>query len=433
MNIPLRSIALAALALACLGFGVDAQVQATARGQGYYVLVVDSVDVSNHVAEREAIEAGTNVLFGDSSAVVWIEHRYTVDLALDRSALPRDTVFVGDSVAVRPDTVLVPSGPAPPASVAAAVTSDSMLAVSWDSVPDASRYRLSYGSRMAGEARTVVEVFGEVYQTPIGIDGGACVQSVVRDTVSGTETCDSFTMPTRPERVDDLFVAGVTETSVRVGVPLVDDGLGNAANFDLRWGPIDFAWASAYPDRSQTLFDHDFEITAAPGDTVFMTVADLNPDSTYELRGVGFRGVPNFSAVFGPVSNAVEVTTPAPAPEPDSAIWILDTDDPDGPAWIHGATLTLTVGETRFLCGYLLDEATRPVTPYAKSSTSCPDDAVGGAGIPVIPFQWCSSNPTVAAFLDPTTGEPITESCGELRGGDSSDLLFLIPPSFRGT
>jgi hypothetical protein len=50
----------------------------TAENSGYYVVVVDAVDVSNHTTEREALERATNIEQADPSKNVRIEHRYSV-------------------------------------------------------------------------------------------------------------------------------------------------------------------------------------------------------------------------------------------------------------------------------------------------------------------------------------------------------------------
>src|SRR5262249_43612658 len=49
------------------------------------------------------------------------------------------------------------------------------------------------------------------------------------------------------------------------------------------------------------------------GTKISCTITGLNPSTSYEFQLVSFRGTPNVDAVFGGLSNIVDVTTSAPA------------------------------------------------------------------------------------------------------------------------
>lgn len=55
-----------------------AQVDVTAKGQGYFTVTVDGKDVSNHTAEREAIEAAINRKAASPGSAVGYRHDYPV-------------------------------------------------------------------------------------------------------------------------------------------------------------------------------------------------------------------------------------------------------------------------------------------------------------------------------------------------------------------
>jgi hypothetical protein len=65
-------------------------VELTAKGGGYYRVYVNGALFSSHVAEREAIERVTEVLYGAPDAHVVYEHDYTVEaqLSLDTQEAP---------------------------------------------------------------------------------------------------------------------------------------------------------------------------------------------------------------------------------------------------------------------------------------------------------------------------------------------------------
>lgn len=67
-----------------------ASVELTARGSGYYRVIVNGAQFSQHTTEREAIESVTEVLYGAPDATVYYDHDYHVDaeLSLDSAEVP---------------------------------------------------------------------------------------------------------------------------------------------------------------------------------------------------------------------------------------------------------------------------------------------------------------------------------------------------------
>ena len=76
-------------------------VTLTAKNQGYYVVSADGKDVSNHTAEREAIEKATNLKLANPAAVVQYRHDYVVSVETSVVAPTTGSVTLSwDSVAV---------------------------------------------------------------------------------------------------------------------------------------------------------------------------------------------------------------------------------------------------------------------------------------------------------------------------------------------
>lgn len=109
--------------LAFLTSANAADVKLTAQNQGYYVVSVDGKDISNHTAEREAIEKAVNVKTANPKSVVKYRHEYVV------------TVELTGTVATTP-----PPAPPPPAPTLSSVM------LYWDPVSVADGYNVHYGT-----------------------------------------------------------------------------------------------------------------------------------------------------------------------------------------------------------------------------------------------------------------------------------------------
>jgi len=84
--------ALVAVPVAALTFAPQSppEVSYTAEGGGYYGVYVDSVRVSRHIAEREALERAANEAFACDCAV-YVDHDYRVRVNVSGAVTPPDT------------------------------------------------------------------------------------------------------------------------------------------------------------------------------------------------------------------------------------------------------------------------------------------------------------------------------------------------------
>jgi len=69
---------------------LDATVEFTAQGQGYWVVMVNGFQITQHTAEREAYESATNQIFIDPSASVQVVHNSIIDVEAFVNYVPAD-------------------------------------------------------------------------------------------------------------------------------------------------------------------------------------------------------------------------------------------------------------------------------------------------------------------------------------------------------
>ncbi len=128
---------------------------------------------------------------------------------------------------------------------------------------------------------------------------------------SGTATASaavSVTIPVvaKPAGVSDLEVVSVSATSVTLRWTQVDDGLGRAAQYALRYGSPTLAWSAGYATEVSVS-------GTSIGTARQYTFTGLASDTPYQFRLISYRGTLAVDAVFGPLSNTVsDATTPAP-------------------------------------------------------------------------------------------------------------------------
>ena len=139
-----------------------------------------------------------------------------------------------------------------------------------------------------------------------------------------------------PASITNLGVSAIASTSVVLSFTEVDDGAGQAANYDLRYGVAPMSWGSANSTSSGTC--------ATPiagtgvGNSRTCTVLGLSPATNYEFQVIAFRGTLNTDAVFGEPSNVVSVSTPAESQPP---VVTTVTVSPASTSIAVGATGTL--------------------------------------------------------------------------------------------
>jgi uncharacterized protein YjdB len=110
-----------------------------------------------------------------------------------------------------------------------------------------------------------------------------------------------------PGAVSDLAVGATTEVSVMLSFTQVDDGMGQPAQYDVRYSVGSMSWDSGTSAAIGTC--------AAPvagtgvGSTLSCTVLALSPSTTYNFQVAAFRGNMNGNAVFGELSNVAAAST----------------------------------------------------------------------------------------------------------------------------
>jgi uncharacterized protein YjdB len=110
-----------------------------------------------------------------------------------------------------------------------------------------------------------------------------------------------------PGSVSDLTVGATTEVSAMLSFTQVDDGMGQPAQYDVRYSVGPMSWTSGTSAAIGTC--------AAPvagtgvGSTLSCTVLGLSPSTGYNFQVEAFRGNMNGNPVFGEPSNVVAAST----------------------------------------------------------------------------------------------------------------------------
>src|SRR6266852_1790272 len=153
-----------------------------------------------------------------------------------------------------------------------------------------------------------------------------------------------------PGAVSDLTVGGTTDVSALLSFTQVDDGMGQPAQYDVRYAVGSMSWGSGTSAASGTC--------AAPiagtgaGSTFSCTVLGLLPSTSYNFQVVAFRGDMNGTAVFGELSNvAAGSTRPTTPPNPVVAA-----------VTVSPASASVDVGATSALQATVKDQFGNPMT-----------------------------------------------------------------------
>lgn len=168
-----------------------------------------------------------------------------------------------------------------------------------------------------------------------------------------------------PGTVTDLQVVSTTDSSASLSFTEVDDGTGNPADYDIRYGltpVLDLESAAVVLEGTCgpiLLQGHQI------GSQRACTILGLEPETEYDFGMVAFRGTPGADAVFGDLSNVVTATTLSTPVTPVDSVSVSPS------------TVTLrTVG------------ASTQFTATAFDAT--------GSVLTGVPFTWSSSDPGVA-------------------------------------
>ena len=141
-----------------------------------------------------------------------------------------------------------------------------------------------------------------------------------------------------PESVSDLSVTATTDASVTLSFTQVDDGLGQPANYDVRYAAAPMSWGSAASTANGTCSTPI--AGTAVGGNLSCTVLGLSPATSYDFQLIAFRGTLNADAVFGGRSNLVAAAT-ASVPPPTPVVTSVTVTPPSASIGV-GATTALT-------------------------------------------------------------------------------------------
>ncbi len=210
-----------------------------------------------------------------------------------------------------------------------------------------------------------------------------------------------------PGAVVDLTVGGTTDTSVLVSFTQVDDGMGQAAHYDVRYAVGSLSWGSGTSASSGTC--------ASPlagtgvGSALSCTVFGLLASTSYDFQVVAFRGNMSGNAVFGELSNVAAASTRAHAQHPPVVTTVTvspasasvavgatsglqaTVNDQNGNAmpgqtvtWSSNNTAAATVNSTGVVTGIAAGSATITATNSGVSGTSAITVTAGPPPPPVV-------------------------------------------------
>lgn len=337
----------------------------------------------------------------------------------------------------------------------------------------------------------VVTVSGTGFATAVG---SGSVQIIA--TSGGKQGTASVTVAasqvTAPERVSDLTVASVTDTSATLSFTEVSDGAGLPASYEVRYAADSISWGSATTVARGTCATP--VMGTAIGAKRTCTVLGLLPSTAYGFQLVAFRGTLNVDAVFGALSNTAGATSAAPgvvavasvAVDPASASGTVGQTgqftailkDANGNVltgrvvtWTSSNTAIVTVDAGGIATAVGAGSATITATSEGKSGTS-QVTVTGGSAQPVASVSvspatasiavggtqqfaatlrdangntltgrtvaWSSSNPVVAAVSGSglatalLAGTATITATSEGQSGSASLTVTLLPPPPSG-
>jgi uncharacterized protein YjdB len=235
-----------------------------------------------------------------------------------------------------------------------------------------------------------------------GVAAGAATITATSEGKSGTATITvtATATATNPGSVTDLAVAGVTDSAITLSFTEVNDGTGQPASYDVRFGVAPIAWGGLPSVTRGTC--------AAPlaGSTIgarrTCTVLGLQLGTTYEFQLVAFRGTLQVDAVFGALSNIARATTP-PSTAPVATVAISPASasvavgstlqlsavlkDANGNVltgrsvtWTSDNAAVALVSASGLVTGLVLGSATITATSEGRSGTAALTVANAGAG-----------------------------------------------------
>src|SRR3989442_203193 len=166
--------------------------------------------------------------------------------------------------------------------------------------------------------------------------------------VSGpTQPSFVLSSPSNPGTVSDLTVAAASDTTVTLAFTEVDDGTGQPASYDVRYGVHPISWGSAADVTRGTCAPP--VVGSVIGAQRSCTVLGLVPSTGYDFQLVAFRDTLNLNAVFGPLSNVAAATT-APSGYPGTVLDLAVVGVTDTSATLSFTEVTDGTGIGRASC-----------------------------------------------------------------------------------
>jgi uncharacterized protein YjdB len=162
-----------------------------------------------------------------------------------------------------------------------------------------------------------------------------------------------------PSAVADLQASVTGGTSVTLSFTQVNDGVGQPANYDVRYAVAPISWGSATYTTSGTCTTP--VAGTATGGQLSCTVLGLTPATNYNFQLVAFRGTLNQNAVFGSLSNIVAATTTSSTPPPPVPVASVS---------VTPASATLAIGATVQLQVSAFDANNNVLTGHTVTSSS---------------------------------------------------------------
>jgi hypothetical protein len=150
-----------------------------------------------------------------------------------------------------------------------------------------------------------------------GVGAGTALINATSDGVTGsaelTVEAAPLTATATPGRVTDLTGVGATTSEVSVRFTEVSDGTGQAANYQVRFGPAPSTnWGAMTPVATGTCAGA--VAGTSVGQSLTCTVAGLSAGTSYDIQLVAYRGsMVDGTAVFGELSNSARHATQASA------------------------------------------------------------------------------------------------------------------------
>jgi uncharacterized protein YjdB len=167
-----------------------------------------------------------------------------------------------------------------------------------------------------------------------------------------------------PGAVSDLAVAATTELSAVLSFTQVEDGMGQPAQYDVRYSAGSMTWGTG---TSASIGTCAVPVAGTGvGSKLSCTLFGLSPSTTYTFQVVAFRGTMNAAAVFGGLSNVATASTLAVTPTTPVATTVT----------VSPASVSMTIGTTSALQATVKDQ--------------------NGNGMAAQPLTWSTSNAAVA-------------------------------------